>query len=317
MGCGVSAAKTLTINGSLPTAPTSITGSSNVCEFLVSSTRPQGLIVTYTTRKVTGANSYVWTVSAGGEIVARPGGTGANDTMIQVKYGETFVSGTVSVRSRNACGMSNARSLTIKTVKPSAPGSITTTLISSCPNRVYRYSIAALPLNATSVNWNIPAAGTIVSQTSTSITVAYPTTAINGTVSVVGANNCGLSSFRSTTIRLAACPSGTTPRLDTEIPVASIDGQIYPNPTTNYFNVRLISNLNEAGQVSIFDPQGRLLDKQKITPGLPTAVGAKLRPGQYLIRLEQAGSVKTLKAIIDPCSLSPKYALGFYLMQIS
>jgi hypothetical protein len=162
---------------------------------------------------------------------------------------------------------------------------------------VYRYSIAALPLNATSVNWNIPASGTIVSQTTTSITVAYPTTAINGTVSVVGANNCGLSSFRSTTIRLAACPSGTTPRLDTEIPVASIDGQIYPNPTTNHFNVRLISNLNEAGQVSIFDPQGRLLDKQKITPGLPTAVGAKLRPGQYLIRLEQAGSVKTLKAI--------------------
>jgi hypothetical protein len=147
------------------------------------------------------------------------------------------------------------------------------------------------------VNWTVPAAATVISQTSTSITVAYPTTAINGTVSVVGMNNCGMSSGRTTTIRLAACPSGTTPRIDTEIPFAEIDAQIYPNPTTNYFNVRLLSNQVEAGNVSVFDPQGRLLDKQRITPGTLTQIGGRLKPGQYLIRIEQAGSVKTLKAI--------------------
>jgi hypothetical protein len=297
MGCGMSAAKTLTIGGTLPTTPTAISGSTNVCEFLVSSTRPEGVIVTYTTRKVTGATSYAWAVSSGAEIIANPGGSGVNDTIIQVKYSQSFISGTVSVRSRNACGMSNARSLTVRTTKPTTPGSITTTLVSSCPNRVYRYSLAALPTNATSVNWTIPATGTIISQTSTSITVAYPTTAIAGTVSVVGINNCGMSSARTTTIRLTACPTGTSPRIDTEIPVAEIDAQIYPNPTTNYFNVRLLSNQVEVGQVSVFDPQGRLLDKQRITPGTLTQIGARLKPGQYLIRIEQAGSVKTLKAI--------------------
>jgi hypothetical protein len=154
-----------------------------------------------------------------------------------------------------------------------------------------------LPANATSLNWTVPGIGTIISQTSTSITVAYPTRAINGTVSVVGVNNCGLSSTRTSTVRLTACPTGIAPRIDTDIPVAEIDAQIYPNPTTAYFNVRLLSNQVEAGQVSVFDPQGRLLDKQRITPGTLTQIGAQLRPGQYLIRIEQAGSVKTLKAI--------------------
>jgi DeoR/GlpR family transcriptional regulator of sugar metabolism len=80
VGCGTSAARSLTITGTAASTPGSITGPTNACEYMVSSTIPNGNIATYIIRKVSGVSSYNWTAPANATIVNHPAGLGVNDT---------------------------------------------------------------------------------------------------------------------------------------------------------------------------------------------------------------------------------------------
>ena len=48
-----------------------------------------------------------------------------------------------------------------------------------------------MPADAASVNWTYPAGGSVVTQTAFSITIAYPSAAVTGTVTAQAVNGCG------------------------------------------------------------------------------------------------------------------------------
>jgi subtilisin-like proprotein convertase family protein len=97
--CGTSAARLRTIRA-VPAAPVAITGSASVC---VGQTG-----VTYSTALVYGATSYTWTIPTGSTIVS---GQGTNS--ITINAGLSPRTGSVLVKSNNACGSSGNRSLAV------------------------------------------------------------------------------------------------------------------------------------------------------------------------------------------------------------
>src|SRR5204862_7117947 len=85
---------------------------------------------------------------------------------------------------------------------------VTTAVLSTaCPNRQYSYSIASLPLNATSLAWTIPAGGAIISQGILNVVVQYGPVAVTDTLRVVGVNNCTSSGERKLAVTLPVCVS--------------------------------------------------------------------------------------------------------------
>ncbi len=306
MGCGLSNPKTLAITGSISTQPGNITGTSNVCEFVVSQTNPNGIIATYRIRKVSSANAYAWTVPENAEIVGHPGGTGINDTAIQVKFGDEFIDGSIKVRSSNSCGSSSERSFSVSRTQPSKPGPISTTTLSACPNRMYRYSISSMPSNATSVVWTVPTVASIVSQTSLSITVSYPSAAITGTVKAQSFNNCSSSDFRTLNVRYNACPNsiiGTTPVVTGRVEAVeitkplSLGVSVYPNPTTSSFKVKVKAVSAEKLHIKLMDMAGRYLKLYQIMPGEDLNFGNELRAGVYMIEVTQ-GNLKSVERLM-------------------
>jgi hypothetical protein len=299
VGCGISSARSLTIRGSVSTTPGAITGPTNACEFEESPNRPDGVIATYTIRKVSSASFYTWEVPSGAEIISHPGGTDENDTIILVKFEDEFNSGQIKVRSHNSCGNSSFRTLSIITRQASTPGTITATEMGTCPSRVYRYSIASLPAYATSIQWTVPDQATILSQSGLTITVAYPSTTIGGAVTVKGINNCSIGTARSLTVRLNACPTsftgggtgGTQIKGNVEMeeaqPTRAIKADVYPNPTTSTFKVRLNSSSSSAVFIRLYDIQGRMLIQKNIKANEMNQIGQELRAGSYIMEIIQ------------------------------
>jgi hypothetical protein len=272
---------------------------------MVSSVKPNGDTATYTIRKVTGATLYNWTVPANATIIQRPG-VGANDTIIKVRFGSAFVSGSVTVSSGNACGNSAIKSLAIsKTMLTATPGTITALQTATCPDKVYRYSIAALPAGATSVTWTVPNNGVITSgQGTLVITVSYTTNiAITGNVTVRGVNNCSISPARSLAVSYTACPVITT-----NVPVTKREAtpqveqrmqtQVFPNPSSAMFNVKVTSVKQDRVVATIFDMQGRVVKQlTNVKPGSTQAFGEDLKPGSYLLQIRQGDAVETTKLL--------------------
>ncbi len=304
-GCGASAARSLTINGVIPSSPGIISGPVNACEFMVSANNPNGNIASYTIRKVTGASQYIWAAPAGATIISHPAGTGENDTTINVKFEGSFSSGLVSVRSYNACGSSAQRTLSISRLNPATPSQFDVTQTSACPNRVYIYTLPSMPSNATSVLWTVPYGATIISgQGTTSISVAYPPTTVGGQVTAQSFNNCSSSSLRTLNIKLAACPSSfagnaTVTGKTSEAVAEPINASIAPNPTTSAFNLTL-SGLHAAKEkvsVKVMDVQGRILKTFSMMPNDRLNFGNELKAGSYLVEVIQGNQVKTMRVM--------------------
>jgi hypothetical protein len=234
---------------------------------------------------------------------------GINDTIVQVKFSSEFLGGAIKVRSSNSCGSSSERSFTVSRTQPSTPGAISTTNVSACPNRSYRYSISTMPTNATSVVWTVPTGATIVSQTSLSITVSYPTAAITGTVTAQSFNNCSSSSLRSINVRYTACPNslvGTTPvatgRVEEEVKVEaakplSLGVSVYPNPTTSSFKVKVKAVSAEKLHIKLMDMAGRMLKIYQVMPGEDLNFGNELKAGVYMIEVTQ-GNLKSVERLM-------------------
>jgi hypothetical protein len=257
---------------------------------------------------VSSANAYAWTVPDEAQIVGHPAGLGINDTAIQVKFGDEFIGGRIKVRSSNSCGSSAERSFTVSRVQPTTPGAISTTTLGSCPNRSYRYSIASMPTNATSVVWTVPTGATILSQNTLSITVSYPSAAITGTVKAQSFNNCSSSDFRKLNVRYNACPNsivGTTPVTTGKVEEAKVEVakplslgvSVYPNPTTSSFRVKVKAVSAEKLHIKLMDMAGRYLKVYQIMPGEDLNFGNELKAGVYMIEVTQ-GKLKSVERLM-------------------
>jgi hypothetical protein len=278
-----------------PSQPSLISGPVNACEYSGST----GANATYFVSATSNVNSYAWSFPQGVTVVS---GQGTNQVV--VKYPQGFTGGTISVTATNGCGTSSARTLSIASYNAATPGNIDVISVSACPNRVYSYTIASLPANATSVLWTVPAGATLLSgQGTTSITVSYPSTAFTGTVLVQGVNNCSLSSSKSASVKLPPCPTGfagnttTTTRAIEAAAVKGMSVKVYPNPTTSNFNVQVNSGNGEEVKLKVMDAQGRAIRTLTIAPYQTVNLGADLKAGAYLVEIRQGKEVRVERLI--------------------
>ena len=296
--CGTSGGRALTITRANPATPGLIAGPVNVC----SNIAPAGTAATYTVAQQPTVTSYTWTVPAGAI-----GLTGQGTNSISFTYPAGYTGGTISVIATNGCGTSTARSLTVSTLSPATPSVIDVIQTTACPNRVFTYSLASMPANATAVNWTYPAGGSVVTQTAFSITIAYPSTAVTGTVTAQAVNNCGASVLRSATVFLPACPpeekggGNDTPvytKGNISAQVELFEAQVFPNPAVSDFKLQ-VKSLDKNSQVTVrvLDLQGRELSRMLIMPDALKTFGSNLKPGAYFIEVLQ-GDKRTVQKLI-------------------
>jgi hypothetical protein len=290
--CGTSPVRSLTVTRNNPSTPSLISGPTNVCPHIA----PAGTPATYTVAAVPSVTTYTWTVPVGATI-----GSGQGTNTITVTYPSGFTSGAISVVASNGCGSSSARNLAVGTLQPATPGVIDVINTQTCPNREFTYTIAAMPANATSVLWTVPSGATLVSgQGSTSITVQYPGTAVDGFVTAQGVNNCGVSVIRSVTVKLAACPppapftKGVT---EVTAPAETMEVKVFPNPTVSDFKLQVITAGKEEISVRVLDVQGRFIRQFTATAYQTINLGAELKAGAYLIEVRQGKNVKTTRVL--------------------
>ena len=292
--CGTSQARSFSISRNNPSTPSLISGPTIACEYIA----PNGIPATYSIPAVANATNYTWSVPIGAI-----GLSGQGTNSISFTYPPGFTNGSITVRATNGCGTSSVRTLAIGTLLPSTPGVIDVINTVSCPNRIYTYTLASLPANATSVNW-VATAGTIINgQGTSSITVSYPPTAVSGMVTAQGRNNCGNSVIRTTTVKLPACEE--TPPLfarSTAEPVSSfnilpdkMELNVYPNPSTSDFKLRVITAVKEKIGVRVLDMTGRLYRQITIMPYQTINLGSELHPGAYMIEVKQSGMQKVVR----------------------
>lgn len=290
--CGTSTARSLVISRNNPSTPGLISGPTNSCEYI----GPTGLDATYSVTAASIVDSYTWTLPAG---VTNVSGQGTNT--ISFRYPSGFTGGSMLVTATNGCGTSGSRSLTISRLVPSIPSNIDVVNIALCPNRVYTYSIAALPSNATSLEWIVPTGGTIESgQGTRSITVSYTTGVIDGKVSVRSINNCGVSNYKYSIVKLAPCASGPSTiftKAATGNAPLSLDVKVFPNPTTTTFNVQVITADSKEINVRILDVQGRFIKSIIIAPYQTATIGSELKAGVYMLEVKQGEVVKTVRVV--------------------
>jgi hypothetical protein len=290
--CGISVARTFTISRINPATPGVISGPISVCNYVSTN----GIVATYSVAPVVNATSYQWTLPNGvTDVINNYSNT------ISFRYPTGFVSGTVSVIAANGCGLSTARTLNVSRLAASMPGAITTKLITACSPRIYTYSIAVFPTNTNTINWTVPSGGTIVSgQGTISIQVSYVNTNVVGTVNVQSFNNCSASTIRFININLPACTAVTNPvtKMDSEMEEIKNTGlQIFPNPSTSLFTIKLDDISIANTEVKILDVSGRTIEVLNTKGNKLISFGSRLLPGVYFVQIKQNNKVITKKIV--------------------
>jgi hypothetical protein len=174
-GSGLPSSLPVTIN---PAPVPTISGVNNLC--LNSGT------YYYSTQ--TGKNNYVWTISAGGTIVA-----GQGTSQIEVNWnaaGAQFIG--VNYANPNGCSAGTPTIFPVTVAgMPGTAGSISGTSNVCFGSTGVAYSVAAID-NAQSYVWNLPAGATIATGFGTNnITVNFATNASSGNITVYGNSLCG------------------------------------------------------------------------------------------------------------------------------
>ena len=292
--CGVSGIRSLTVYRNNPSTPGLISGPANACAYIGET----GVNATYSIAPNATVVSYTWTIPAGATNVS---GQGTNS--ISFRYPQGFSGGSISVTATNGCGTSGSRSLTISVLPPSYPSQIDVINLSACPNRSYSYSVSSMPSNATSLHWEVPVGGTIVSgQGTTSIVVNYGSGLINGNVSVIAVSNCGASLARNSNVKLTACAPGFAGNTNNKS--ISITGgeemlqtAVFPNPSASSFNLQLKGNSQEAVSIRVLDAQGRVVKSFRETAIGTINFGNELKAGVYMVEVKQGNALKTTRLV--------------------
>ena len=122
----IGAVRTLAVTKTLPATPGAITGAADVCPSFSSPSASTSAAVNYKINRVLNAASYEWSVPTGATIVS-----GQGDTSVNITFANTFVSGSISVRSVSPCGNSALRALTVYRRVANLPGAVQKSFIPS------------------------------------------------------------------------------------------------------------------------------------------------------------------------------------------
>jgi len=254
-----------------------------------------------------------------------------NSRVIVVRYTSSAAAATgdsVRVAYITSCGNGANRSLKLTNVAltlPAAPATLVAANVSvtTCGNRVYRYTapvLTAAQLAGTATA--APITGYLWSFTNTAlgnnavidsgtvnsrvILVRYTSNAAAATgdsVRVRYTSSCGNGANKAlklTNLALANCPPPTTGNLPvTKVApvVADMNVKVYPNPTTNNFNVQVLSGNTGMSVVRVMDLQGRVLKTMQVSANETVNLGSDLRAGAYIVEVRQGKSVKTTRVL--------------------
>jgi len=157
--------------------------------------------VTYAAPNVTGATSYLWTVSPGATIVS---GQGTNAIVVDFSC-TAQTNGTISLVAQSACGLNSTPTALSYVMGGSManPGAIAgiTTVPKGTAGVAYNITHLA---SATTYNWSVPVGTTIVSgQGTPNIVLDYDCAALNGTISVNATNGCATSANSTQAITIS------------------------------------------------------------------------------------------------------------------
>ncbi|MRG45309.1 T9SS type A sorting domain-containing protein [Chitinophaga sp. SYP-B3965] len=73
--------------------------------------------------------------------------------------------------------------------------------------------------------------------------------------------------------------------------------EVFPNPSSSGFNVRMTSSSQAAATLIIVDNAGSVIYSRRINAGTYYQVGQDLKPGLYYINVSQGGQSKTMKVV--------------------
>ena len=175
-------------------------------------------IFTYIVKKVANATGYDWSFNRGSSSLTQimHPESGENDTIVQVKYLSGFTKDSLIVKTISGCGVSaTAKVLVVTATLPSAPGSITETLLSNLSSgcvRVYQY---VAPKNTVGAGYDWSFTGLASDTAGTSVTYRSSTgdtiqlTFTKGRVSKAGdsvkvrhISGCGVSAYKSLYLKI-------------------------------------------------------------------------------------------------------------------
>ncbi len=280
--CGRSALKSVVVAKTIPTAPLAITGPTAICRYAGSVDS-----ASYTIAAVAVATSYTWTVPVGASIIS-----GQGTTHIGVMFASNAVAGSVTCKSNAGCGSSAARALAVTKTLP-----IATTITgnnSICDDitagNSVPYTIAAEVPNASTYTWVVPAGASVTSgQGTSSVTVHFAITTPTGSlVKVAAVNSCATSAQVSYAVTTCLSPIVIETSTEQASTINSFS-DLYPNPSAEYFNVDILSDVNKEVEIMVFDVNGnKVIDsKHAISAGATTLKTDfdKFSNGVYFVRI--------------------------------
>lgn len=171
-------------------APGSISGPVTICQGEDS--------VIYTFPSMLNATAYNWTLPNGASGIS-------STNSITVDYSTTAAAGNITVAGTNTCGSSAAATLPISVnLLPEAAGTISGSATVCQGENALSYVVPAIA-QALSYQWTLPNGATGIS-TSNSVIVDYSTSAISGSLTVVGVNACGNGTASTAAITVNPLP---------------------------------------------------------------------------------------------------------------
>jgi hypothetical protein len=202
---------------------------------------------TYAIQSISGCSSYQWTLPSNTTLVS-----GQGTTSIQVTFGSSFTSGSISVIGISSCGNSPSSSISVVLLaKPiiSGPNTI-------CAGSQETYTIPAVP-GAIRYRFNLPAGLVLVSQNANSAVIRNNGSFISGSLGAqVQTSLCGWSQPGSLSLNTVACRS---------VANESLSIAIYPNPSRGEFQLQLGTMVSNV-QVSLYASDGRLVKREMVSP---------------------------------------------------
>ena len=93
-----------------------------------------------------------------------------------------------------------------------------------------------------------------------------------------------------------AAPGNALSNTETEL-ITKMEMQAYPNPTNNYFNLKLKTDGKEDVMIRIISVTGKVMQELKGAPYQIFRVGIGLLPGIYIAEMRQGNEMVMLKLV--------------------
>jgi hypothetical protein len=241
----------LVVTNTLPARTSAISGNRNICNNIGTAA---GTPSRYFVRRAVGASEYVWTLPSGASIQGVTGGSSTyttNDTAINLVFTAGFTTGTLFVRSQNACGSSADQSLALAPVNVPMPGAISGST-DVCASMISDSLPTGNPVTYTvrrnaaysGYAWTVPTNVSIIdypggqgTNTDTSIIVMFDSTFVSGNISVRGVTPCFTTNARNLAVtrRLPSLRPITILSSSLTCPARSIQYQSLPIQNARWY----------------------------------------------------------------------------------